>query len=81
MLIVCSFTYICYSQPQPGDYSYSGLHDAGSLPLPREQGPMAQLIACVQQAKTTNDEYLTRVIQQENQDKSHPSKKAKTETT
>ena len=68
------------SQPQPGDYSYSGLHDAASMPLPREGGPMAQLISCVQQAKAMNDEYLTKIIEQEKEDKNHPSKKAKTET-
>lgn len=50
------------------------------MPLPREGGPMAQLISCVQQAKAMNDEYLTKIIEQEKEDKNHPSKKAKTET-
>jgi hypothetical protein len=40
---------------------------------------MALLIACVQEAKTTNDEYLTRMIDSEkNQGDSHIDKRAKT---
>jgi hypothetical protein len=62
-------------QPQPGDYSYSGRHDDGPLPAPREGGPMAQLIACVQQAKKLNDEYLTSVIEKEGEEQPHKKTK------
>jgi hypothetical protein len=73
-----------YTQPQAGDYSYSGMHDDGPLPAPHEGGVMSQLIACVQKAKQTNDEYLTGVIQEEknritsSEHEQHESKKPKT---
>ena len=63
------------TKPEPGEYTYSGQHDAGPLPPPRQGGPMEQLIACVQQAKATNDQYLTAVIQKE---KEPVAKKKKT---
>lgn len=41
---------------------------------------MASLIACVLQAKQTNDEFLTRVIEEEKATKEeHKGKRAKTE--
>jgi len=46
----------------PGDDSYSGLHDQGPLPPLKEDGPMAWLLACVQEARKFNDEYLTEAI-------------------
>jgi hypothetical protein len=52
-------------QPQKlpaGDDSYSGLHDHGPLPPLREGGQMAVLLACAQNAKSFNDDYLTEVI-------------------
>lgn len=52
-------------QPQPGDYQYSGIHDHGPLIPPKEGGPMAQLIGCVQAAKQFNDNYLTNIINEE----------------
>jgi hypothetical protein len=71
-------------QPQAGDYSYSGMHDDGTIPAPLEGGVMSQLIACVQKAKQTNDEYLTGIIQEEknrttsSENEQHKSKKPKT---
>ena len=67
-----------FAQPHAGDYAYSGMHDQGPLPAPREGGPMAQLIACVQQAKQTNDEFLTQVIQDEKKQSHHQDKRPKT---
>jgi len=55
-----------HTQPAAGDYSYSGMHDQGPLlPVPRQGGSMAVLLACVDAAKDCNDEYLTGVIHQE----------------
>lgn len=51
-------------QPQAGEFSYSGLHDHGPLIPPKEGGPMALLIGCVQAAKEYNDRFLTECIQQ-----------------
>jgi hypothetical protein len=76
------FIAFIYTQPQAGDYSYSGMHDDGPIPAPQEGGVMSQLIACVQKAKETNDEYLTGVIQEEKNmvtsGEQHKSKKSKT---
>lgn len=66
---------VCLCQPQAGDYTYSGVHDQGVLPDMREGGPMAKLIACVQQAREANDEYLTKLIEAEKAE--HRDKKAK----
>jgi hypothetical protein len=74
------------TQPEAGDFSYSGMHDDGPLPALREGGVMSQLIACVQKAKETNDEYLTGIIEEEKnratskseKQEQHESKKAKT---
>jgi hypothetical protein len=38
------------------------MHDQGQLPVPREGGVMAELIACVREAKKLNDSYMTQVI-------------------
>lgn len=62
-------------QPEPGDFRYSGRHDSDVLPAPKEGGPMALLIGCVQEAKKVNDEYLTNVI--ENERDELPLKKSK----
>jgi hypothetical protein len=48
------------------------MHDHGALPPPKEGGPMAVLIGMVQQAKATNDTYLTSIIEQEAQLKEQP---------
>ena len=55
------------------------MHDQGPLPAPREGGNMAKLIACVQQAKAANDQYLTQLIEIEKKGKvvQHHDKKAK----
>lgn len=52
-------------KPQPGDYSYSGMHDSGPLPPPKEGGPMADLISYIHAAKGACDEYLTAIIEKE----------------
>lgn len=70
-----------------GDDSYSGLHDHGPLPPLKEGGPMAVLLACAQQAKKFNDDYLTEVIaaqrkgdEDSNGTVSNPVKKAKVDS-
>jgi len=70
------------SQPEAGEYQYSGMHDAGPLVAPREGGTMARLIASVALAKEYNDTYLTQIIETEKarragvkQKSSSPSKK------
>ena len=52
-------------KPKPGDYSYSGMHDHGPLPPPREGGQFAQIIGFVNAAKKASDAYLTDVIEKE----------------
>lgn len=52
-------------QPDAGDYSYSGMHDHGPLPAPREGGDVALLIGCVEATKRCSDEFLTDVIKKE----------------
>ena len=70
-----------YYQPEAGSYTYSGMHDQGPLPPPKEGGPMATLIGCVQQAKRDNDKYLTEIIEHEKKQRtisqggSHQSRK------
>jgi hypothetical protein len=41
------------------------MHDHGPLPVPREGGNIALLIACVDQTKQCSDEFLTGVIKEE----------------
>lgn len=53
------------SQPEPGDYSYSGMHDQGPLPKPIEGGKFAQIIGFVNAAKRASDAFLTEVIEKE----------------
>mmetsp|Transcript_14523 Transcript_14523/g.20503 ORF Transcript_14523/g.20503 Transcript_14523/m.20503 type:complete len:125 (-) Transcript_14523:9-383(-) len=69
-------------KPQAGDYAYSGMHDQGQLPPPKEGGDMALLIGCVQTAKKHSDTFLTEVIKKEKlhsppQSKAKASKKTK----
>ena len=52
-------------KPDPGDYSYSGMHDHGPLPLPTEGSQFAQIIGFVDAAKKASDKYLTEVIEKE----------------
>mmetsp|Transcript_20394 Transcript_20394/g.31951 ORF Transcript_20394/g.31951 Transcript_20394/m.31951 type:complete len:146 (+) Transcript_20394:35-472(+) len=52
-------------KPDPGDYSYSGMHDHGPLPPPKEGGQFAQIIGFVNAAKKASDKYLTEVIEKE----------------
>ncbi|KAG7363924.1 hypothetical protein IV203_037126 [Nitzschia inconspicua] len=51
--------------PQPGDYSYSGMHDQGPLPDLKQGGPMALLLGCVEGAKEYNISFLTTLIEEE----------------
>jgi len=50
---------------QPGDFHYSGMHDSGPLPKLKEGGPLALLIGCTKLSKNYNDEFLTRLIEEE----------------
>ncbi|KAL7475299.1 hypothetical protein ACHAW6_001220 [Cyclotella cf. meneghiniana] len=52
-------------KPKPGDYTYSGMHDHGPLPKPKEGGAFAILIGLCEAAKQSSDRYLTVVIEQE----------------
>jgi hypothetical protein len=52
-------------KPDPGDYSYSGMHDHGPLPPPTEGGQFAQIIGFVNAAKNASDAYLSDVIEKE----------------
>lgn len=52
-------------KPKGGEYGYSGMHDHGPLPAPKEGGDFALLIDIVQQAKKNSDELLTRIINEE----------------
>jgi hypothetical protein len=45
------------------------MHDAGELPSPKEGGPMADMISYVLAAKAFNDEYLTKIIEEEREPK------------
>lgn len=54
-------------KPQGGDYSYSGMHDHGSLPPPKEGGDFAKLIGMVNEARKHSDEVLTKAINKENE--------------
>ena len=70
-----------------GDDAYSGLHDHGPLPPLKEGGQMALLLACAQQAKNFNDDYLTEVIAAQKKGEgegsrsaSNPLKKAKVDS-
>ena len=57
-------TVVAASSEHP--YSYTGRHDAGPLPPPRNpQGSYAQLVSCVQATKEFSNQYLTNVIKQE----------------
>jgi hypothetical protein len=53
------------TKPEPGDYSYSGMHDHGPLPAPKEGGQFAQIIGLVSAAKKASDAYLTELIERE----------------
>ncbi|KAG7348778.1 hypothetical protein IV203_011375 [Nitzschia inconspicua] len=55
--------------PQPGDYSYSGMHDQGPLPDLKQGGPMALLLGCVEGAKEYNNSFLTTLIEEEKEQK------------
>mmetsp|Transcript_26753 Transcript_26753/g.63807 ORF Transcript_26753/g.63807 Transcript_26753/m.63807 type:complete len:169 (-) Transcript_26753:67-573(-) len=57
-------------KPEPGDVSYSGMHDQGPLPrLNEERGPMYVLLNATRAAKTFNDQFMTEMIQKEKEKK------------
>lgn len=41
------------------------MHDSGPLPKLKEGGPLALLIGCTKLSKNYNDEFLTRLIEEE----------------
>ena len=45
-------------------YNYSGRHDFGTLPPLKSDGPNAQVLYSLQQAKTECDKYLTSCIEE-----------------
>ena len=63
-----------FPKPEPGDYSYSGMHDHGPLPAPKEGGQFAQMIGLVSAAKKASDEYLTQIIEKEKEAKATGAK-------
>lgn len=65
---------IVHSQPDAGDYSYSGMHDHGTLPKLKEGGEFSLMIGLVNEARKHSDELLTRIIKEEqNEGKKHNS--------
>jgi hypothetical protein len=54
-----------HSQPDAGDYSYSGMHDHGTLPKLKEGGEFSRMIGLVNEARKHSDELLTRIIKEE----------------
>jgi hypothetical protein len=65
------------AQPSAGDFTYSGVHDHGPLPMLREGGPISFLVSFVMEAKKANDEYLTQVIESEKKSCEREVKRAK----
>lgn len=53
------------SKPKAGDTSYSGMHDHGPLVPPKEGGIFAQLLSCIDAAKSESDKLLTQIIEEE----------------
>ena len=66
-----------FTKPEPGDYSYSGMHDHGPLPAPKEGGQFAQMIGLVSAAKKASDEYLTKLIAKEKETNASSTTNAK----
>eukprot|EP00978_Attheya_sp_CCMP212_P003312 scaffold6828_cov53-Attheya_sp.AAC.2 len=62
-------------KPQPGEYVYTGMHDHGPLPPPREGGEFARLVACANRARELSDALLTEIIDAQRQQ--HTAKKVK----
>jgi hypothetical protein len=52
----------CMNKARPGNDSYSGIHDHGTLPLLREGGYGAILVGCIYSAKKFNDDYITGIM-------------------
>lgn len=62
---MASFSLLPILKLEAGDYGYSGMHDHGPLPAPKEGGDMALLIGCVKEAKKHSDAFLTDIIKKE----------------
>ena len=59
-------------------YGYSGRHDHGSLPeLKSGSGPMARLVASLEDAKRETDKVMTEVVKREKEEP--PDKKPRLE--
>jgi len=54
-----------FVKPEPGDYSYSGMHDNGPLPTLKEGGSYSELIGCVNEASKNSDTLLTKLIKEQ----------------
>lgn len=71
---------LLWTQPSAGDFTYTGMHDHGPLPMPREGGPMSSLISFVAQAKKANDHFLTQVIENEKCIREREEKRARVDS-
>lgn len=56
-------------------YGYSGRHDHGSLPELKSEGPMARLVASLEDAKRETDQAMTEVINREKEAVAAPDTK------
>ena len=62
---------------------YSGMHDQGVLIPPREGGSGALLVGAVNMARKSNDDYLTKIIEdrkiaaENDEQETQPTKKVK----
>jgi hypothetical protein len=56
-------------------YGYSGRHDHGVLPELKSTGPMARLVASLEEAKREGDTVLTELMVKEKGEKDEPDAK------
>jgi hypothetical protein len=61
----CNINYISPVAANSNEsYEYSGRHDQGKLPDMKSTGPMAEVIAAMQEAKRVSDQFLSERINQ-----------------